>query len=103
MLLARYTRQLTPLQFLSENALSYGLTFLFLALLIVIAFKLRSWFRDDSDPADVLDEMLMDFRELKRRGEVTDEEYRSIRSRLLNREADASADSRDADDGKEAE
>lgn len=50
-----------------------------------LVFYLRSFWRDDSEGDASLHEMLSQFRESQREGVLTDEEYRLIKSRLVER------------------
>ena len=56
-----------------------------IALGIMIMFWIRSRFRDDADSDTDPHSMLTQIRELRREGELTDEEYRSIKGRLVER------------------
>ena len=47
--------------------------------------KIRAWFTDGDDPAEGDHQLLISIRDLKREGDLTDDEYRSIKSRLVNR------------------
>lgn len=51
-------------------------------LSIWLVFHLRARFREDSGRTDNELEMLTQFRELRQQGELTEEEYRLIKSRL---------------------
>ena len=62
----------------------FGLVFA-LALLFWLIFQIRAWFSGDDDPADGDHELLASIRELQREGDLTDDEYRSIKSRLIDR------------------
>ena len=53
-----------------------------------LVFRMRARFREDSGRADDKLEMLTQFRELHQQGELTEDEYRLIKSRLV-REATA--------------
>lgn len=53
-----------------------------------LVFRMRARFREDSGRADDKLEMLTQFRELHQQGELTEDEYRLIKSRLA-REATA--------------
>lgn len=55
----------------------------FVGIVVLIAMKLRSWYRKDSDDAAERDQMLLQFHELKRQGGLSEDEYRSIRGRLV--------------------
>jgi len=61
-----------------------------LAILVMVwlIMQIRSWLTGDDDPADGDHELLMSIRDLKREGDLTDDEYRSIKSRLVNRLGD---------------
>jgi hypothetical protein len=63
----------------------WGITVVVIASAIWIIQRLRSQFREDSDDADRTLEMLSQFRELHQEGGLTDDEFRSIRSRLSRR------------------
>jgi hypothetical protein len=56
---------------------------------IWVVMRLRAWFREDAGRADDKLEMLTQFRDLHQQGELTEDEYRLIKSRLA-REAVAS-------------
>jgi len=75
--------QIKKLQdFLNSSVISWiGLAVAIFALAALVNV-IRSWYRDDDDPADSTDEILDQMRELKRQGDLTDEEYRSIESRV---------------------
>ena len=47
--------------------------------------KFLAWMRDDEDPAAAEQMMLTEISELHRGGDLTEEEYRSIKGRLLER------------------
>lgn len=70
----------------------------FLSLVAIIAacwtiIRVTTWFRDDADPAEGDQRLLMQFRELHRQGDLSDEEYRSIKGRLVARFDDSQAPS----------
>ena len=46
-------------------------------------FQLRAWFREDSGRADDNLEMLTQFRDLHRQGELSEDEYRLIKRQLI--------------------
>ncbi len=56
-----------------------------IAIGVMILFKLRSRFSDDADSDTNPHAMLSQIHELRREGELTDEEYRSIKGRLVER------------------
>jgi hypothetical protein len=80
-----------------ESALSYCLTSLCLIVLIWSALKFRTWYQDDSDPEADLAELLLQFKDLERRGELTDQEFRSIQGQLVDDSADSCVVDTDAD------
>lgn len=69
----------------------WGLTVVVLSLAFWLIGWLRSHFREDSDDADGTLEMLTQFRDLHQEGGLSDDEFRSIRSRLTRRVQEASA------------
>ena len=60
------------------------------ALALVVAaslwgiVKIRSWFRERDDPAASANQMLSQYREMHQRGDLSEEEYRLIKSRLTH-------------------
>ena len=62
--------------------------------------RFAAWLRDDEDTAAVEQMMLTDINELHRGGDLSDEEYRSIKGRLLERleESDDSDEPSKSDD-----
>ena len=52
-------------------------------VLVWLIVRMRLWFREDEGPAADVNEMLLQFRDLHRQGDLSDEEFRSIKSRLL--------------------
>lgn len=69
-----------------------------LALLALIAvcwaiIRVTTWFRDGAGPAESEQVLLTHFRELHRQGDLSDEEYRSIKGRLVARFDDSQAPS----------
>lgn len=65
----------------------FGLSLVTLAaivILVVIAMWIRSRWFDNEDPAGSTTNLLLEYREMLRRGELTDEEYRLIKSRLFS-------------------
>jgi len=82
-----------------ESAFSYCLTSLCLVVLIWSALKFRSWYQDGSGPAADRAELLLQFKDLERRGELTVQEFRSIQGQLVDDSADSFVDDTDADCG----
>ncbi len=55
-----------------------------LAVLVWIVLQIRAWYRESDDPAESTHEMLTQYREMHERGELSEEEFRLIKSRLAN-------------------
>jgi hypothetical protein len=51
-------------------------------VLVWVTLRLRAWFRDDAASDDNDIDLLSDMRDLHREGGLTDEEFRSIKTRL---------------------
>jgi uncharacterized membrane protein len=60
---------------------------LVVALLVLawLVYRLRAWYGDDADSTDGNHELLTHLRDLRREGEVSEEEFRSIKGRLTER------------------
>lgn len=58
-------------------------------VLVWLVVRVRSWFREDEDPTASAHEMLLQFRDLRRQGDLSEEEYRSIKNRLVEERGDA--------------
>jgi len=60
-----------------------------LAVVVVVLVRVVMWvrasLREDDDPSSVDNQMLVEITELERQGEITSTEYRSIKSRLVDR------------------
>lgn len=69
------------------NRSAWELFGLVVAILVMVwlIMRIRSWLAGDDDPAEGDHELLVSIRELKREGDLTDDEYRSIKSRLVKR------------------
>lgn len=52
-------------------------------VLIWLVVRMRGWFRDESDPAAEQNDLLGELRELNQRGDLTDSEFRLIKSRMV--------------------
>lgn len=61
----------------------WGLVVLVGSIGVWSLFQLRAWFREDDGRADGHLEMLTQFRDLHRRGGISEDEYRLIKSRLV--------------------
>lgn len=77
------------------NRSAWELFGLVLAILVMVwlIMQIRSWWTGDDDPAEGDHELLMSIRELNREGDLTDDEYRNIKGRLVERMRDASGTS----------
>ena len=66
--------------------------FLLVALLIAVGVwmlvRVRARFRDNEDPTAADHQMLMQISNLRRQGDLSEEEYRSIKGRLVERLGD---------------
>jgi hypothetical protein len=60
-------------------------TVLLLLLMAWLVWKLRSWWREDANDAETDHQILARYREMNLRGELSDEEYRSIKSQMAMR------------------
>jgi len=87
---------------IKDSAVSYCLTVLCLIVLIWATLKFRSWYQGGSDPAADQAELLLDFKDLQRRGELTDQEFRSIQGQLVDDSADSFVVDTDAGCGPES-
>ncbi|REJ96139.1 MAG: hypothetical protein DWQ45_14785 [Planctomycetota bacterium] len=67
---------------------------LIVALLALAWFasRIRSWFHEDDDPAGATDRMLSEIREIYADGDLSEEEFRSIKGRLLQRREGAATE-----------
>ncbi len=68
--------------FLGESIFAWIGLCVALLILAGVVYRLRSWWREDAGRAADSNELLTQFRELRREGDLTEEEFRSIRSRL---------------------
>ncbi|MES2790945.1 MAG: hypothetical protein V4719_15140 [Planctomycetota bacterium] len=59
-----------------------GIALVAIAVLIWLILRIRGWFFESEDSDEPLEEMLTQFRQLKRDGELSEEEYRLISQRL---------------------
>lgn len=72
-----------------ENILAYS-AYILLALVVILAMvwlivRIRTWYLDREDDAAVDQLMLSEIRDLHRRGDLSEEEYRSIKSEIVQR------------------
>lgn len=56
-----------------------------LCVLVGLVVWIRSWFRDREDTEADTHRMLTQFGDLRREGDLTEEEYRSIKQQLIRR------------------
>jgi len=56
-----------------------------IGLLAFVIYLIRSWLRDNDGPAASDHQLLAGYREMNLQGELTDEEYRIIKSRMASR------------------
>lgn len=56
-----------------------------LGLAFWLVLRIRSRYRDNEDPAAAEQLMLMQLRDLRRQGDLSENEYRSIKGRLVER------------------
>jgi uncharacterized membrane protein len=56
-----------------------------IAVLAVVIYLIRSWLRENDGPAASDHELLAEYREMNRRGELSDEEFRNIKGRMASR------------------
>ena len=68
---------------MKESAVSWIGLFAFLLVMIFILHKLRARFRDSTDTAANPHRMLTQIGDLRREGDLSEEEFRSIKNRLI--------------------
>ena len=56
-----------------------------LGVLAFVIYWIRERLRENADPAASMHELLTEYREMNQQGDLTDEEYRIIKSRLVHR------------------
>jgi hypothetical protein len=72
-------------KFLDQSFLSWiGLVVALFVMAGLVQWT-RSWFRGSADPADCKDQILTRMEELRREGDLTEEEFRSIQGQLTGR------------------
>lgn len=84
-------------QLLKDGAVPYAVTIGLIGFLVWASLRFRSWYHNDSGLAADDHEMLIQFRDLQRRGGLTAEEFRSIKGRLVNESSDSVTTGTDAD------
>ena len=70
------------LDFLRETYLQWIALIFAISLLIWGAVRIRTYFLEESDTTDDNHLLLNQFRDLQTQGELTDEEYRKLKSRM---------------------
>ncbi len=71
-------------ELLQKTALPLSIFVASLAVLAWIISRIRARYRESDDPAEVTHEMLTQYREMHDRGELSQEEFRLIKSRLAD-------------------
>jgi hypothetical protein len=71
-----------PNQFLRQALIPLLSVAAGIGVLAILIYWIRVWFYDNDDSAGSTHELLTEYYELNRRGELTDEEYRIIKSRM---------------------
>ena len=56
-----------------------------LVVLAVLVHRIRAWYRGSNDPVDDHSEIIREFQELKQRGDLSEEEFRSIKGNVSSR------------------
>ncbi len=90
------------LEMMQASALSWVALAVVLVVLAGVSLWMRTRFRDDSDPAAASAEMLLVARDSRRRGDISDEEYRSIKGRLLEQRVHEESANAGASAGRDA-
>ena len=85
---------------LSQALIPLATTVTAIAVLAIAIFLIRSWLRENDGPAASDCELLADYREMHRRGELSDEEFRIIKGQMAPR-IGRSSDSLRRDDAQE--
>jgi hypothetical protein len=86
-------------QALGQALLPVAATAIAILVLAAAIYLIRSWLRDNDGPAASCHELLGEYQELNRQGELSDEEFRIIKSRMASRIGRMS-DSMRSSDGK---
>jgi len=74
-------------ELLRESAWTWiGLIFAIVVLAWIVV-RVRAVFHSDDDPAENANQILSEIREMYEEGKLSDEEFRSIKSRLIQQEA----------------
>jgi hypothetical protein len=70
---------------LSQALMPIAATVAAIGILAFAVYVIRSWLRDNDGPAASEHLLLAEYRELNRRGELSDEEFRIIKDRMASR------------------
>ena len=74
-----------PAEALNQALIPLITTVAALAVLAVVIYLVRSWLRENDGPAASEHELLGEYREMNRRGELSDEEFRIIKGRMASK------------------
>jgi hypothetical protein len=74
-------------QLLKDSAVPSVAMIGLIGFVVWASLRFRSWYHNDSGLAADRDEMLLQFRDLQRRGDLSTEEFRSIKGRLVDESA----------------
>ena len=74
-----------PTDALTQTLIPLITTVAAIGVLAVVIYLIRSWLRENDGPAASDHELLGEYREMNRRGELSDEEFRNIKGRMASR------------------
>ncbi len=69
--------------------IGFGAAFVALIVLVWLFVRIRAWLQDDAGPEANTHQMLTQFGDLHRQGDLSEEEYRSIKSQLIEKLEDS--------------
>ena len=75
----------SPTDALTQTLIPLITTVAAIGVLAVVIYLIRSWLRENDGPAASDHELLGEYREMNRRGELSDEEFRNIKGRMASR------------------
>jgi hypothetical protein len=70
---------------ISKALIPLATTVTAIVVLVVAIYLIRSWLRENDGPAASAHELLAEYREMHRQGELSDEEFRIIKGRMAPR------------------
>ena len=70
---------------LGQALIPLAATVIAIGVLAVIIYLIRSWLRENDGPAASDHLLLSEYREMNRRGELSDEEFRIIKGQMASR------------------